>query len=233
MRLDIPEHKILVHETALPILWGDMDSLGHVNNTIYFKYMEQARVTWIEAMTGSLTDAKEGPVIANAFFNFYQPLVFPGDLLIKLYVASPGRTSIDTSPPAGTIDARVGRSDADRKKMTVLPNNSSRGKTAITHYTVIERLFDAAVIECRLETGRTHQVRVHMASIGHPLLGDPVYGRTPSRLRPLLNQLHFHRQALHAAVLGFIHPVTGAAIRLESTLPTDMAGLLVELRTPS
>ena len=96
MRLDIPEHKILVHETALPILWGDMDSLGHVNNTIYFKYMEQARVTWIEAMTGSLTDAKEGPVIANAFFNFYQPLVFPGDLLIKLYVASPGRTSIDT-----------------------------------------------------------------------------------------------------------------------------------------
>ena len=96
MRLDIPEHKILVHETALPILWGDMDSLGHVNNTIYFKYMEQARVTWIEAMTGSLTDAKEGPVIANAFFNFYQPLVFPGDLLIKLYVATPGRTSIDT-----------------------------------------------------------------------------------------------------------------------------------------
>ena len=96
MRLDIPEHKILVHETALPILWGDMDSLGHVNNTIYFKYMEQARVTWIEAMTGSLTDAKEGPVIANAFFNFYPPLVFPGDLLIKLYVASPGRTSIDT-----------------------------------------------------------------------------------------------------------------------------------------
>ena len=96
MRLDIPEHKILVHETALPILWGDMDSLGHVNNTVYFKYMEQARVTWIEAMTGSLTGAKEGPVIANAFFNFYQPLVFPGDLVIKLYVASPGRTSIDT-----------------------------------------------------------------------------------------------------------------------------------------
>ena len=96
MRLDIPEHKILVHEPALGGGWGDMDSLGHVNNTIYFKYMEQARVTWIEAMTGSLTDAKEGPVIANAFFNFYQPLVFPGDLLIKLYVASPGRTSIDT-----------------------------------------------------------------------------------------------------------------------------------------
>jgi acyl-CoA thioester hydrolase len=96
MRLDIPEHKILVHEMALPILWGDMDSLGHVNNTVYFKYMEQARVTWIEAMTGSITHAKEGPVIANAFFNFYRPLVFPGEMVVKLYVASPGRTSIDT-----------------------------------------------------------------------------------------------------------------------------------------
>lgn len=96
MRLDIPEHKILVHETFLPILWGDMDSLGHVNNTVYFRYMEQARVTWIEAMTGSLTDANEGPVIANAFCNFYRPLVFPGDVAVKLYVASPGRTSIDT-----------------------------------------------------------------------------------------------------------------------------------------
>lgn len=69
--------------------------------------------------------------------------------------------------------------------MTVLPNNSSRGKTAITHYTVIERLDDAAVIECRLETGRTHQVRVHFASIGHPLLGDPAYGRTPNPFAPI------------------------------------------------
>lgn len=96
MRLDIPEHKILVHELAMPILWGDMDSLGHVNNTVYFKYMEQARVTWIEAISGSVRNDTEGPVIANAFFNFYRPLVFPGDLVVKLYVADPGRTSIDT-----------------------------------------------------------------------------------------------------------------------------------------
>ena len=96
MRLDIPDHKILVHELSLPILWGDMDSLGHVNNTVYFKYMEQARVTWIEAISGAVRSEKEGPVIANAFFNFYRPLVFPGDMVVKLYVADPGRTSIDT-----------------------------------------------------------------------------------------------------------------------------------------
>jgi 23S rRNA pseudouridine1911/1915/1917 synthase len=134
------------------------------------------------------------------------------------------------SPPEGTINARVGRSDADRKKMTVLPNNSSRGKTAITHYKVLERLHDAAVIECRLETGRTHQVRVHCASIGHPLLGDPAYGRTPKSLRECLERLGFARQALHAAELGFVHPVTGENIRFRSDLPADMAELIDQLR---
>ena len=133
------------------------------------------------------------------------------------------------SPAAGPIDARVGRSDADRKKMTVLPNNSSRGKTAITHYKVLERLDEAAVIECRLETGRTHQVRVHCASIGHPLLGDPAYGRTPKALRPLLERIGFARQALHAAELGFVHPVTGETVQFRSDLPADMAELIDQL----
>jgi 23S rRNA pseudouridine1911/1915/1917 synthase len=134
------------------------------------------------------------------------------------------------SPATGTINARVGRSDSDRKKMTVLPNISSRGKTAITHYKVLERLNEAAVIECRLETGRTHQVRVHCASIGHPLLGDPAYGRTPKSLRPVLERLGFARQALHAAELGFVHPVTGENIRFSSDIPQDMAELIDELR---
>jgi 23S rRNA pseudouridine1911/1915/1917 synthase len=134
------------------------------------------------------------------------------------------------SPAEGTINARVGRSDADRKKMTVLPKESSRGKTAITHYKVTERLDDAAVIECRLETGRTHQVRVHCASIGHPLLGDPAYGRTPKSLRPLLERLGFARQALHAAELGFVHPLTGEFIRFGSDLPQDMAELIDQLQ---
>jgi len=134
------------------------------------------------------------------------------------------------SPPEGTINARVGRSDADRKKMTVLPNNSSRGKSAITHYTVLERLAHAALVECRLETGRTHQVRVHFASIGHPLLGDPAYGRTPKPLRPVLEALAFTRQALHAAELGFVHPVTGETLRFGSELPQDMQELIDQLR---
>ena len=134
------------------------------------------------------------------------------------------------SPAEGTIDARIGRSDADRKKMTVLPNNSSRGKSAVTHYTVIERLAGAAVIECRLETGRTHQVRVHCASIGHPLLGDPAYGRTPKPLRPVLERTGFARQALHAAELGFQHPVTQEMVQFRSDLPADMTELIDQLR---
>jgi 23S rRNA pseudouridine1911/1915/1917 synthase len=132
-------------------------------------------------------------------------------------------------PASGTVRGHIGRSDKDRKKMAVLHEENKRGKHAVTHYRLLEALAGASLVECRLETGRTHQVRVHMSSIGHPLLGDPVYGRAPSRFRPILNQLHFARQALHAAVLGFIHPVTGAALRFESTLPADMAGLLVEL----
>jgi 23S rRNA pseudouridine1911/1915/1917 synthase len=134
------------------------------------------------------------------------------------------------SPAEGTIDARIGRSDADRKKMTVLPNNSSRGKSAVTHYRLTERLDQAAVIECRLETGRTHQVRVHCASIGHPVLGDPAYGRTPKSLRPLLERRGFARQALHAAELGFAHPITGEFVQFRSNLPSDMAELIDQLR---
>lgn len=133
------------------------------------------------------------------------------------------------SPAEGTIDARVGRSDSDRKKMTVLPNNSSRGKSAVTHYKVLERFDHAALIECRLETGRTHQVRVHCASIGHALVGDPVYGRIPKPLRPVLESLGFARQALHAAELGFVHPMTGESLHFRSDLPQDMRELIDQM----
>ena len=134
-------------------------------------------------------------------------------------------------PLAGTVTGAIARSNTNRKKMALVAEG--RGKHAVTHYATLERLGTAALVECRLETGRTHQVRVHMTSIGHPLLGDPVYGRTPARLRPLLDQLHFARQALHAAVLGFVHPVSGASLRFESLLPADMEALLVELRNNS
>lgn len=132
-------------------------------------------------------------------------------------------------PPAGTVRGAIARSAVNRKKMALVEDG--RGKHAVTHYKTLEKLDGAALVECRLETGRTHQVRVHLASIGHALLGDPVYGRTPSRLRPILERNHFHRQALHAAVLGFVHPVSRAELRFCSTLPADMEGLLVDLRS--
>jgi 23S rRNA pseudouridine1911/1915/1917 synthase len=131
-------------------------------------------------------------------------------------------------PREGTIRARIGRSDANRKKMAVLPDSSTRGKNATTHYKTLRLLEDCALVECRLETGRTHQVRVHLASIGHALLGDPVYGRTHPPLRTVLKSLDFHRQALHAAMLGFIHPATGDRLRFESDLPHDMKELIDE-----
>lgn len=130
------------------------------------------------------------------------------------------------NPAAGTVSGRIGRSDANRKKMAVLPPDSQRGKHAVTHYRTVKLLDGCALIECRLETGRTHQVRVHCSSIGHPLLGDPVYGRTPAALRPLLRQIGFARQALHAASLGFDHPVTGERVEFRAELPADMRELI-------
>ncbi len=134
-------------------------------------------------------------------------------------------------PPSGTVTGAIARSNTNRKKMALVADG--RGKHAVTHYATLERFTHAALVECRLETGRTHQVRVHMTSLGHPLLGDPSYGRTPAKLKPLLAEHKFERQALHAKVLGFIHPVTGAALRFESPLPADMKGLLVDLRNNS
>ncbi|MEP0191703.1 MAG: RluA family pseudouridine synthase [Erythrobacter sp.] len=134
------------------------------------------------------------------------------------------------SPTNGTIEGRIGRSDSNRKKMAVLEKKSSRGKHAITHYTLLDRLAHCALIECRLETGRTHQVRVHCASIGHSLIGDPLYGTAPKPLKPLLAQLGFARQALHAAELGFNHPVTGEKVHFTAPVPPDMQELIDELR---
>ena len=131
------------------------------------------------------------------------------------------------NPPSGSVNAALARSSVNRKKMAIV--DGGRGKRAVTHYRLVQPLRGASLVECRLETGRTHQVRVHMASIGHPLLGDPAYGRSRPEHRELLNRLHFRRQALHAARLGFIHPITSAALRFDSEIPADMQGLFSEL----
>ncbi len=132
------------------------------------------------------------------------------------------------APPAGSVRTQIGRSTTNRKKMAVLPDN--KGKHAVTHFKTEERFKSTALVSCTLETGRTHQVRVHMAHIGHPLIGDSVYSnrQNPYRIGP--NQSKFERQALHAASLGFIHPVSGETLRFDSSLPEDMQLLLSALR---
>ena len=130
-------------------------------------------------------------------------------------------------PPEGDIEGNIGRSRRNRTKMAVVSEN--QGKTALTHYRTIERYGLAATfLECRLSTGRTHQIRVHLTHIGHPLLGDPTYGRTTGARRSTLSAdastaiERLGRQALHAAEIGFEHPLSGASLSFTSPLPKDM-----------
>ncbi|VXC86321.1 RluA family pseudouridine synthase [Sphingomonas sp. AX6] len=125
----------------------------------------------------------------------------------------------------GSIDAPLARSPHNRKKVAIVAS----GKRAVTHWTLTKVLKDAALVECRLETGRTHQVRVHMASIGHPLVGDPVYGKVRPSHRQMLETIGFRRQALHAARLGFIHPIQSNALSFDSEMPDDMQELFKQL----
>lgn len=120
----------------------------------------------------------------------------------------------------GTVEGPVGRHPTDRKKMAI---NRKNGKEAVTHYQVLERFGNATYVECRLETGRTHQIRVHMSSIGHPLLGDEVYGsgKSPWKLQG---------QTLHAMTLGFVHPRTGEYLEFQAPLPDYFEELLNKLR---
>ncbi|APJ10805.1 pseudouridine synthase [Bacillus safensis] len=119
----------------------------------------------------------------------------------------------------GTIDAPIGRDKKDRQSMTVTKENA---KQAVTHFDVIERFKDFTVVECRLETGRTHQIRVHMKYIGYPLAGDPKYGPRKT--------VDFNGQLLHAGVLGFDHPRTGEYIEFTAPIPADMQGFIDSLR---
>ena len=96
MKYEIPEQKKLVHEGVIAIRWGDMDAMGHVNNTTYFRYLETIRADWLHAIGGTPNPLGEGPVIVNAFCNFYKQLEYPGDVLVKMYVSDPARTTFET-----------------------------------------------------------------------------------------------------------------------------------------
>lgn len=96
MKIDIPDRKKLVHEMVIPIRWGDMDAMNHVNNTVYFRYLETVRIDWMRSI-GCQPDPKgEGPVIVNAFCNFYKQLEYPGDVLVKMYVSDPARSTFES-----------------------------------------------------------------------------------------------------------------------------------------
>ena len=123
----------------------------------------------------------------------------------------------------GFVEANLGRSKTDRKKMAVYPASEPHTKYAYTGYKVLERLGEFTLLECRLKTGRTHQIRVHMASIHHPVAGDPVYG-------PHNCITSLHGQCLHAKTLGFVHPITGEQLRFDSELPDYFTHFLATLR---
>ncbi|MCH1640334.1 RluA family pseudouridine synthase [Paenibacillus timonensis] len=133
----------------------------------------------------------------------------------KYYALVHGNVSHDQ----GTVDAPIGRDPHDRKMYTVIERNS---KHAVTHFQVVERFGDYTLLELKLETGRTHQIRVHMKFIGHPLVGDPLYGRSKG--------IKMDGQALHAAVLGFDHPDDGRYLEFSAPIPLDMEAVLQSLR---
>ena len=127
---------------------------------------------------------------------------------------------------SGEISLRIGRSQSDRKKMST---KVRKGKEAVTRWKVLERFDGATLIEARLGTGRTHQIRVNFAALGHPVLGDRTYGKKTS-VETNRRKVTFPRQMLHAALLGFVHPVTGRYMEFKTGLPADMAEKIVELR---
>jgi 23S rRNA pseudouridine1911/1915/1917 synthase len=162
--------------------------------------------------SGVMVAAKDGPTHTALAAMFKSKTE-----VVREYVAI-----VAPAPPhdGGTIRTLYGRHPVHRKKFS---SKVASGKPAITHWRVIERLplGDAAAVRCRLETGRTHQIRVHLADSGWPLLGDPLYGK---------RRLDFGRQALHAERLDFTHPITGARLELRAPIPDDLARLLAELR---
>lgn len=243
LSLEIPpavEPEILAEEIPLDILYEDSDLLvvnkpkgmvvhpcpGHYSGTLVNALMYHCReeLSGINGVmrpgivhridqntTGSLVVCKN-----DYAHNFLAEQLKAHSITRRYRAVIHGNLKEDS----GTVNAPIGRHPADRKKMAV---NHKNGREAITHYQVLERFGEYTYIECRLETGRTHQIRVHMASIGHPLLGDDVYG--PARC-----PFSLQGQTLHAMVLGFVHPTLRTYMEFTAPLPEYFEQLLERLR---
>ncbi|HEY3359457.1 MAG TPA: RluA family pseudouridine synthase [Polyangia bacterium] len=168
--------------------------------------------------TGVLVAAKDEPTLVGLQAQFKRHSIH------RAYVAL-----VDGAMPAasGRYATLYGRDPRHRKRFT---SKVAAGKSAVTNWHVLERLAGATLVEARLETGRTHQIRVHFREHGHPLVGDPVYGRPPKDDRVRAAAKALGRQALHARLLGFTHPVTGAPLEFETPIPSDMQAAIVALR---
>lgn len=167
--------------------------------------------------SGVMVVAKDEPTLVAL-----QALFHAHDLNRRYLALVEGATK-----PEGTFRTGYGRDPHDRKKFS---SRGAGGKHAVTHFTMVERLHGATLIEARLETGRTHQIRVHFHDHGHPVIGDPVYGHRPRDPRVAQVAEGLGRQALHAAVLGFRHPATGAHLEFRTEPPPDMQAAIATLR---
>ena len=192
------------------LLWHCGDSLSGINGVlrpgIVHRIDKDTSGLLIVAKNDASHTALAAQIKAHSFTREYEAVVF-------------GTVKDDR----GTVDAPIGRHPVDRKRMCITPKNS---KNAVTHYEVIARYKGYTHIRCVLETGRTHQIRVHMASLGHPVAGDPVYGVKNERVG-------FPGQCLHARKIGFIHPSTGAYLEFQSDLPPYFQEFLRKLENIS
>ena len=178
--------------------------------------------------TGVVVVAKSTPVLAGLARQFADRTV---DRRYQALVFTTPRAKRDVQQrDEGEIRAPIGRHPTDRKQMAIV----ERGRPAATHWSVLERLTHGTLIECKLETGRTHQIRVHLTSIGSPVIGDKTYGDFSNLPYPLkLAADSLGRQALHASILAFVHPVTGKTLRFEAAPPADFQNLLQAFRGSS
>ena len=167
--------------------------------------------------SGVMVVAKDEPTLVGLQLQFHE------HTLTRRYLA----LVEGVLPESGTYKTKYGRDPHDRKKFS---SRVHSGKGAVTHFTVVERLRGATLVEARLETGRTHQIRVHFKDHGHPVVGDPVYARKPrdAKLREVAEALG--RQALHAAVLGIVHPITSEYVECKTAPPEDMQRAIAALR---